>query len=111
MKEAGKLHVVEKNADFAITKGVQDVIQLFFLAKKSIPYSCASSNKERSIKKKQKHSIGIKVNCSFYLAISSLTSRICQGPSLRTADMFPVITTAEKTGCSCRPSRPMRTHN
>lgn len=54
MKEAGKLHVVEQNADFAITKGVQDVIPLFFLAKKSIPYSCASSNKERSIKKKNK---------------------------------------------------------
>ena len=68
---------VVQNADFAITKGVQDVIPLFFLAKKSIPYSCASSNKERSIKK-QKHSIGIKVNCSVYLAISSLTSRICQ---------------------------------
>lgn len=68
---------VVQNADFAITKGVQDVIPLFFLAKKSIPYSCASSNNERSIKK-QKHSIGIKVNCSFYLAISSLTSRICQ---------------------------------
>ena len=49
----------------------------FFLAKKSIPYSCASSNKERSMKK-QKHSIRIKVNYSFYLAISSLTSRISQ---------------------------------
>ena len=42
---------VVQNADFAITKGVQDVIPLFFLAKKSIPYSCASSNNERSIKK------------------------------------------------------------
>lgn len=70
---------VVQNADFAITKGVQDVIPLFFLANKSIPYSCASSNNERSIKK-QKHSIGIKINCSFYLAISSLTSRICQPP-------------------------------
>ena len=37
MKEAGKLHVVEQNADFAITKGVQDVIPLFFLAKKINP--------------------------------------------------------------------------
>lgn len=43
---------VVQNADFAITKGVQDVIPLFFLAKKSIPYSCASSNNERSIKNK-----------------------------------------------------------
>lgn len=42
---------VVQNADFAMTKGVQDVIPLFFLAKKSIPYSCASSNNERSIKK------------------------------------------------------------
>ena len=29
-----------------------------------------------------------------------------QDPSLRTADIFSVITTAEKTGFSCRPSRP-----
>ena len=37
MKEAGKLHVVVQNADFAITKGVQDVIPLFFFSKKINP--------------------------------------------------------------------------